>query len=437
MTAAGGVFSLRAALACGAFLPRSLRWVQYSLFGLPVLWLAGVDGFLWMVLFPALLIDLVSVRRGKVLVSELTFAGAALFMLAFMLSGSSIDIPMRYLTWMRDGCVIAMMFATMALISRTDRNIVFQSLVPPVAMVMTFSALLGVAALAFNFKGTIDTPMYYLLPDSITSTGFAGNLLRKSIFHDSFFAGILYPRFSGAFAYATSNGLVTMLFMVFLVATGLHRCSRLLLIAGLLCLPAMLLTTARTAFVTLLLGIYIAMLWSPHRWQKITVWLITGLVAATLFVFHDGISALLEQFLTLRGGGSTSTRGIIYQQTILAILDNPLGYGTQRDIPGLGYPLGSHSNWLGLLFKYGVGGFAAVLLMLLGLVWHARGLRPVITRSTLAVGAALLAAGMTEELYLDAIVALIIGVLMGACLSSSTLPPHLGLTSVKLPEPVP
>ena len=90
------------------------------------------------------------------------------------------------------------------------------------------------------------------------------------------------------------------------------------------------------------------------------------LLMATIFlsIYLANLIEFAEDLLFSRRAGSAEARSAIYLYSWQWIQERPLfGYGTQIDIPGLDYPLGSHSTPLGLAFKYGIP--AALLMMFL------------------------------------------------------------------------
>lgn len=60
--------------------------------------------------------------------------------------------------------------------------------------------------------------------------------------------------------------------------------------------------------------------------------------------------------------GSNSTRQIIYVETIHAWKQHKFIGSGIKAIGSLGYPLGSHSSYLGFLYKTGIVGFICVII---------------------------------------------------------------------------
>ena len=73
-------------------------------------------------------------------------------------------------------------------------------------------------------------------------------------------------------------------------------------------------------------------------------------------------STAVEATAFARGAGSVDARSAVYRSTVSGFLERPLlGWGTERDIPGQRYPAGSHSTYLGVLYKHGLVGFVCLL----------------------------------------------------------------------------
>ena len=78
---------------------------------------------------------------------------------------------------------------------------------------------------------------------------------------------------------------------------------------------------------------------------------------------------IIDFALYSRGEGSANARSKIYIQTFESFLERPIfGWGTERDVKGLAYPLGSHSYYLGTLYKQGVAGLILFLSIIVN-VW--------------------------------------------------------------------
>lgn len=98
------------------------------------------------------------------------------------------------------------------------------------------------------------------------------------------------------------------------------------------------------------------------RGRDLQVMIVLGLVAALIVaaVMHDEVAKILQQVLVSRQG-STSMRENIYKTSIQVTLENSpiIGNGIKTEF--FGYPLGSHSTYIGLFYKAGLIGLTAAV----------------------------------------------------------------------------
>ena len=106
---------------------------------------------------------------------------------------------------------------------------------------------------------------------------------------------------------------------------------------------------------------------------KISILVVVFLLCSLflLWLQHSGILyQIIDLLLYSRGEGSANTRMKIYIQTFNSFLERPIfGWGTERDVKGLAYPLGSHSYYLGTLYKQGIVGFS-LFISIVVLIWN-------------------------------------------------------------------
>ena len=93
-------------------------------------------------------------------------------------------------------------------------------------------------------------------------------------------------------------------------------------------------------------------------------------LAVICLVCYRPIGAVLQRILSYRAG-STATRSIIYGESIRKMLSqSPVwGCGIKVIIPGLDYPYGSHSTYLGMFYKTGILGGTIYLIATLTAVF--------------------------------------------------------------------
>jgi O-antigen ligase len=84
-----------------------------------------------------------------------------------------------------------------------------------------------------------------------------------------------------------------------------------------------------------------------------------------------GVMEVVTAVQQARGPGSAAGRSAVYVATLDGWQDRPLlGWGTERDVPGVPYPAGSHSHYLGLLYQQGAVGLL-LYLGAMGATWRA------------------------------------------------------------------
>tara|TARA_B100000795_G_scaffold34487_1_gene22750 strand:+ start:8 stop:649 length:642 start_codon:yes stop_codon:yes gene_type:complete len=137
---------------------------------------------------------------------------------------------------------------------------------------------------------------------------------------------------------------------------------------------ALILTTGRVAIMAFFVGYII------FRFILIKSFAIKYSILFVIFIISSLFLIWLEQtgflyqiidlLLYSRGEGSANARSKIYSLTFDSFLERPIfGWGTERDAKGLAYPLGSHSYYLGTLYKQGIAGLTLFITILV-LIWN-------------------------------------------------------------------
>lgn len=380
----------------------------------PLLWFLGLDGFAWMVLLPVA--GLLTFRQ-RTPISPRLFAfilGCTLLVAGAIVAAFWIEERVRYLTWFRDLYLIMTLVVVTWYLANCESERLQSRILKPIASILLFSCLLGVLAITFSDTLNRETPAASMMPDILAATDFGRRLVNKQIATEGYFAGEPYLRLSGTFDYATSYGAVLASFCVYVLAGWMSFTGSRIrwVLAGMMpiVLFSLAYTTARTSILALCLGILtMAMLWGNTRTRILLGLLVVGCVIA--------LAPLLTELILLRGEGSATVRFEIYQRTAEAIAAHPLGYGTQTDVEGLRFPLGSHSTWLALPYKYGVVGSLGMILILLSLFRNRIfGVQHVNVQAA-ALSVTLFTIAIFEELYLDAMGGLVIACLLGAALA--------------------
>ena len=139
----------------------------------PLVWLTGLDGFLWLALLPLLLLAVFSGSDRGLRMPPLVASGLALFFIGFLVSGFGVQSTVRYLTWARDGLIVVWAVIVAALVRGTPRIDAERLFLLPVAVALVFACAAGLLAVALGEPLELKTLAWHLLPGGIRGTEFA------------------------------------------------------------------------------------------------------------------------------------------------------------------------------------------------------------------------------------------------------------------------
>lgn len=340
---------------------------------LPVWWALGLEQLVWLpVSVWAALKTVMSRDRIRVPMPLVLLLAAGLPVLA---SVGGIEEPTRFVTYGRSLWSYASFVAIAFVIangvrSRGDGIRLLRGL----AIGIGVNGLLGLLAITGVLRPSFLAPVADLiLPDALATTDLGRRFVERSLGGPGWFAPIgSYFRVSGLFLFSTMHA-AALASSVPLIALAVRvEPVRTLRYAWLVALGLSVVnlgfTTGRTAIVALAFGFAVFLMhtltarrtWIP-RLVGIAVVAVTVSVASVVAITQP-LDAVGASILEARGS-STSDRLRIYRVTVAEVLERPLtGWGTERDRPGLPYPAGSHSTYLGVLYKHG----AIALLLLIG-----------------------------------------------------------------------
>lgn len=351
-----------------------LRWFLYLI---PLWWMLGVEQLVWPIFLLVPLIKIIQARRGRVHVPA-PARWLGLFLIVYLLSGASIVETTRLITFGRNFAPYLAAFFLILILANVRIEPRSARLVVDAAIgVMIAAALVGLLGILDLAQPQFQSGLGYFLPGFIRNTNYGARIAVKGIGGISWFSGIGdYYRVRSIFMYSTlyASALAAITPMIlFRLRHSTSRWGRSLLLLGLLAvLTNLLFTTARTAILALVAGGFYFWLWVPPNPRRIKWVAGLGIVslillllyfaaAGNLYILTDPITEGTGALLAARGG-STNSRIFVYQQTLLGWLQRPfLGWGTERDIPGFPLPAGSHSHYLGILYKQGLIGLILFL----------------------------------------------------------------------------
>ena len=425
---------------------------------MPVAWILGLDQAIWLGI--AYLIGLqmrISTRNRTV-----AFAFFA-FILIVGISGFLGAEGTRWLTFARE-TLIVIGFAAVVLsmgggnTSDREATAVLVALLAFVALSSAASLVAFVAQESFRFT-TIIAP---LVPDTIARTGLGfQSLSERSLAEESYFLGAIFYRPQGLFLFSTSQAVAQAIAIpLFLVAA--RRKSGFAPSAALgatLCGAALIVSTTRAPVLALLGSTVLGWLIYRYSIGNITIVIplrgrrslatVAAVVVLISAMWYGGLATPILDFLTTR---SLAGRNALYEMTVERWFGKPLlGWGTEVDwtpkpspsttptptplpspsaspsptpspsavAPPDQPPLGSHSLYLGILFKEGIVGLAIFAAAMWSVARKAVSLLRIATLPEAAVVVAFATsafAAATESLWLDPATALIVAVSWGLVL---------------------
>lgn len=357
---------------------RPVSALQMLLLLLPLWWLLGIEQLVWPVGLILVLVHVLSHRRYRVFVTP-TVVWLLVFILVYLISGLFIVETFRVLTFVRGlsaylSAILLVLIVTNSVESVAD----IRRIILAVVLVMGVASTVGFLAISGVFRPSFGAPVGLLLPNSIESTSYGARIAHKELGSQAWFAWTgTYYRTRSFFMYGTLYATALMATIPMSLLMLRHTSSRsgkvLLVFFTVAMVVNLLFTTARIAILSLLFGAgYYYLIVRPER-RPFTLLLFLGLLlllvslliaVETTQSWQDLLGAsnsIFDSFWFARGG-SSSGRLSTYLGTLESFRDRPVfGWGTERDMPGLPLPAGSHSYYLGTLYKQGVIGFMLLL----------------------------------------------------------------------------
>lgn len=358
--------------------PLSLKVIGFSFIALPLWWLLGIEQFVW----PLVGMIAIAVHRRVSFAKQVKYL--TLFVLLQLLSALFITEPYRYLTFARTWAAnVGALFFFALLISaiRSIQDIRF--LVRSITISMIFAGIVGLLAMAGVWRSPIISLLSSVLPESIGDTTYGQRLVYRTLGSSGYFVLLgNYFRINSFWLYATTYAttIVAVLPLVIWAVQHEQRLYKWLHVIAILFLVVNLIfTTGRSAILGFTLGLLFFLLRNVKKssFAKAIalILLLFLLIAGSIGILalqdtpdyrslESSNNKIVSLLLMARGEGSFIDRVKIYQSTIAGFWQRPiLGWGTERDIPGLPYPAGSHSYYLGVLYRYGLVGLLAMLIV--------------------------------------------------------------------------
>ncbi len=315
--------------------------------------------------------------------------------------------------------------------TKSERDVLF--LIRCLFVALGLSVVAGLIAITGIWRPEIHSFIGLFLPPQIGETMYGKRIVTREWGVLSWFLGLdQYFRVNSFFLYATMYApVLVMLLPIVLWKLQSDKANfRFLLwiLLLILALSNLVYTTARMSVVGFLTGA--AYYYIKKSKKTVFVLACSGVVILMLYVMIrpwdvSNIERIWQTVLYARGEGSVVSRFGVYKATISGVLERPIfGWGTERDIPDLLFPAGSHSYYLGVLYKYGFAGLLAFLILYWSLWKYTAPLPQDKSRmsSLLQYGrwslVAAIVNGTTDVLDLDTTTLVIFWILMGILASA-------------------
>ena len=358
---------------------RIISELYYLILLFPVWWFLGMEQFIWFLAVGLIFIQFCIYNKAKFRINIISLL-LIFFLFIYGISFFSITEKMRYITYFRNLST----YITAFMILTITWNVIekwwqIEKLLKAVVVVMLIASIVGVLGFSFDlFRIQFKSLTGYFMPDIIAKTGYGSVISSRNIGFYNWFMGIgTYFRVSSFFLYSTmfsSTLAITLPVVLFLANINKGLSKRFYTFSFILMGLALLFTTGRVAIMAFVIG-YVA-----FRFISIKSFGLKSSILGVAFILSSLFLIWLEQtgflyqiidvLLYSRGEGSANARSKIYVQTFNSFLEKPIfGWGTERDAKGLDYPLGSHSYYLGTLFKQGIVGFV-LFISIIVLIWN-------------------------------------------------------------------
>lgn len=366
-----------------------LRWLILLV---PLWWLLGIEQFVWPIGLLVITAKVLRLQHGRVKVIN-PLKWYLLFLAAVLISSFFIVESFRWLTFLRN--LSAYVSALLILFVITNRARSWQKLESVLNAILMAAIMVGVIGLLGElniWRPSLTSPFGRLLPSWVAETSYGKEVAIRQIGQGAWFVGLgQYFRLSGLYLfaaiYASAIAYVVPFFgFQYYRHSGWRRI--VVFLAILLLLVNLIYTTGRVATISLMVGALYFVVVQSRRRRLIRIFLAGALVLAIavllLSVVFDVSSASgggfigslqegLESFVYARGPGSFNSRSAVYEVTLSGFLERPFfGWGTERDIGDLEFPAGSHNEYLGILYRYGLLGAMAFAALLVSLWWSTR-----------------------------------------------------------------
>jgi len=343
--------------------------VWLYLLAIPLFWVLGLEQVLPVLFIGWAFIKLV-LTRYRIWIPLPARIGFA-FLVWQWVSATSIDISTNWFVFIKNHFSYASGLLVFLVVINSIRT--FSDFKKTLLVLLVLSiviSLIGVAFVLGFVPAKFQSPIKGLLPAFLKHSRFIEmEIAQRRIGRvSSRIWGFTHPRVSSIFLYPAplAQAYLLLIPLQFFFLRSVHGWKKaglvLLLVTALV---NFLLTAVRTSVIALVVAsgiIYLLRKFVMRQHPALVIALIGFSIICTVLLFllflPDAQELISDVFVEARPR-SYNVRIAIYRITLQSWLEHPLkGWGTQRALPGLplGFPAGTHGEYLGFLYRYGIIG---------------------------------------------------------------------------------
>ena len=354
-------------------LPREAILPWWVIAGYPVLWLLGLAVLFW----PLLLLRVCLIRRPRHvppgLLMAITFLLAVSLVVAVAMGETA---PGRALSAVYN--IVIWQFLVVALSTKWTVQDLKQVIRGVIALATLQGVVVFVAVWTYPRGSGIRPLLSYLLPASAVSDPSTQSFFVNNLAFADYYSGPVL-RTSGFFGHPNWGAGLAGIAVILVVGAfpGWRSDNRGRLVALrtaqlLACAVPLQYAYSRTTVVAVVFSLGVGAVVALCTRTRRRTWLpiiSAGLVATTIKGLTTDWTAVYEKFNAPRLG-SLLSRSEVYRRTWDVIVDRPvtvLGVGTKERINGLAASLGTHSSYLGLVYRAGWVAAAAFVVLIVTL----------------------------------------------------------------------
>lgn len=329
----------------------------------PIWWVVGLEQIIWPFALFFIAVKVILIKQGKVRINNVMVL-FFVFLVSQVFSFFAIDETYRILVFLRN---FAIFLSALLLLFIVTNSIIHwkevKNLLRIVLLSLAFSAFLGLLGILNIWRPDFVSPLASVFPDWITNNQHGEKLVVREIGQIATFLSFSYFRLHGIFYYPTSYGTILSTFIpvsIFLIFQSRRLIGKILYCTlSLLLLVNLIYTTGRGAMLSLIIGFVLFQLFSLRRHKTVRwIMILTFFFLVIIIVFlNENVLNAVYSFFSVR---STNSRINEYLLSLQWWLQRPFfgwGVALSSEVEGISrLPLGSHSYYIAILFRFGLIG---------------------------------------------------------------------------------